>query len=169
MSMLRKFSLLAGLILLASLSAHAQGITDKLEVFGGYSYLHVTNPSFSTNGWEASGQYKFMDWLGGVADFDGHYGTIDGANSSTYTYLFGPQVSWPARVSPFAHVLFGGAHTSVGGAGDSSFALAVGGGFDTEIAPSIHWRIFQADYLPTYFFGGTQNNVRISTGIVIHF
>ena len=107
--MLRKSCLVFGLCLLASLSARAQD--DKVEVFGGYSYMHFHNsPSVSLNGWEASAQYKFTDWLGGVADFDGHYGSIHGAGTSTYTYLFGPQISYPARVSPFGHLLLGGAH-----------------------------------------------------------
>ena len=96
--MLRKMSVVFGLCILASLSAQAQ---DKVELFGGYSYLRFhTSPSANLNGWESSGQYKFTDWLGGVADIDGHYGSIRGISTSTYTYLFGPQVSWPARVSP---------------------------------------------------------------------
>ena len=94
--MLRRMLPVFAFCLLASLSARAQD--DKVEVFGGYSYLHFHNsPSISLNGWEASAQYKFTDWLGGVADFDGHYGSLHGAGTSTYTYLFGPQVSWPAR------------------------------------------------------------------------
>ena len=110
--MLRKLSLLAGLVLLTSLTVNAQGFSDKVELFGGYSYLRTTSPSFNLNGWELSGQYKVTDWLGGVADFDGHYGSPNGFSSSLHTFLFGPQVSWPARVSPFAHALLGGAHIS---------------------------------------------------------
>jgi len=163
--MLRKLSLLCGLVLAGCLTAHAQGLGDKLEVFGGYSYMHVDNsPSFNTNGWELSGQYKVNDWLGGVADFDGHYGS----GNSIHTFLFGPQVSWPARVSPFAHFLIGAGHASAIGE-DTGFALALGGGIDTEIVPHFYWRIFQADYLQTNFFGTRQDNARISTGIVIHF
>jgi hypothetical protein len=164
--MLRKLSLLVGLIFLVSVSAHAQGLGDKLEVFGGYSYMHVDSaPSFSTNGWELSGNYKFADWLGGVADFDGHYGS----GASVHTYLFGPQVSWPARVSPFAHLLIGGAHVSSGPFSDSSFSMALGGGIDTELVPHIYWRVIQGDYLLTHFSGRRQDNARLSTGIVIHF
>jgi hypothetical protein len=168
--MLRKLTLLAGLILVFSFGACAQ---DTFEVFGGYSYMHVgDDPSLNTNGWELAGQYKFSDWLGGVADFDGHYGTVAGFSSSTHNFLFGPQISWPARVSPFAHLLIGGAHTDVGGAGDSSFSMALGAGIDSRIyegSPSVDWRIIQMDYIPTYFFGHTQNNVRITTGLVFRF
>lgn len=166
--MLRKISLVFALCILGSLSTQAQ--EDKVEVFGGYSFLHFnTSPSANLNGWEASGQYKFTDWLGGVADIDGHYGSIRGTGTSTYTYLFGPQVSWPARVSPFGHLLLGGAHNNTAGFGSSSFSLALGGGIDTQINDQFSWRIFQGDYVLTQFGGGSQNNFRFSTGIVIRF
>ncbi|MBZ5694272.1 MAG: hypothetical protein LAN36_02805 [Acidobacteriia bacterium] len=164
--MVRKLSLLLGLVLLASISARAQGLGDKVEAFGGFSYMHADNfPSSNLSGWELAGEYKFAGWLGGVADLDGHYG----GGFSVHTYLFGPQVSWPARVSPFAHVLIGGAHVSAGGFSDSSFATAIGAGIDTELVHGIYWRIIQGDYFPTHFGGARQDNVRISTGIVFHF
>lgn len=164
--MLRKLLLLSGLVFFASFSAHAQGFGDKVELFGGYSYMHFDNsPSFSTNGWELSGNYKFADWLGGMADFDGHYGS----GASIHTFLFGPQVSWPARVSPFAHLLIGGAHFSADGLSDSSFSMALGGGIDSELVPHVYWRVIEGDYLQTHFFGTRQDNARLSTGIVIHF
>ncbi|HXQ25465.1 MAG TPA: hypothetical protein VN822_03560 [Candidatus Acidoferrales bacterium] len=164
--MWRRLYLVAGLVLLASASARGQGFGDKVEAFGGYSYMHADQSTPSNlNGWELAGEYKFADWLGGVADFDGHYG----GGASVHTYLFGPQVSWPARVSPFAHVLIGGAHVSSGGFSDSSFATAIGGGIDTELVHGIYWRIIQGDYLPTHFGGARQDNVRVSTGIAFHF
>ena len=142
--MLRKTLLLLGLCSLASVSAQAQD-QDKAEVFGGFSYLRFH--SSNLNGWEASGQYKFRDWLGGVADVDGHYGSINGIGTSTYTYLFGPQISLPGSISPFGHLLLGGAHNSTGGVGNSSFAMALGGGVDAEIVHVIHWMLVQADYV----------------------
>src|ERR1700739_1695909 len=94
---------------------------DKVEWFCGYSYMRFRGgPSANLNGWEVAGQYKFTDWLGGVAGVGGHEGTLGGASTSLYTYLFGPQVSWPSRVSPFAHVLLGGAHASTAGFGNSA-------------------------------------------------
>ena len=165
--MARKLGLLLGVLLTASISAGAQ---EKVEVFGGYSYMRLsTSPGANLNGWEISGQYKFTDWLGGVADLDGHYGSPGGIGSSVYTYLFGPQVSFPARVSPFAHLLLGGAHFGAGGFGSSSFSMAIGGGIDTELIHGIRWRIVQGDYLLTEFGSRAQNNARISTGIVFRF
>ena len=161
--MFKKLLSVVGLLLLASLSAQAQ---DKVELFGGYSYMHLGNaPSVNLNGWEISGQYKFKDWLGGVADFDGHYGS-----SSTYTYLFGPQISYPSRISPFAHLLLGGAHISEAGFGSSSFSMALGGGIDVGLFhDQFYWRAIQTDYLMTQFGSRAQNNFRASTGIVIRF
>jgi hypothetical protein len=167
--MLRKPSLLAGLVFLVSLSAHAQGLGDKVELFGGYSYFRTSSPSYNLNGWELAGQYKVTDWLGGVADFDGHYGSPNGFSSSVNTFLFGPQVSWPARVSPFAQALFGGAHVSSGGFGNTSYALAIGGGIDTRLVHGIYWRVIQGDYLLTHFGGAREDNARLSTGIVFKF
>jgi hypothetical protein len=164
--MIRRIALLAGLILLPALSVHAQGFGDKVEVFGGYSYIHIDNsPSFSTNGWELAGEYKFADWVGAVADFDANYSS----GNAIHTALFGPQVSWPARVSPFGHLLIGVAHGDTGPFTDNSFAVALGGGIDARLVPHVYWRVFEGDYLPTHLFGVHENNARISTGIVIHF
>ncbi len=158
--MVRTIGLLLGILFVASLPAAAQ---DKVEVFGGYTYMRFRpSPDVNLNGWEASVQYKFRDWIGGVADFDGHYGSIGGVGMSVHSYMFGPQVSLPSRVSPFAHVLLGGAHFSAAGTGDSAFAMAIGAGMDTEIKQGISWRIIQGDYLLTRFGSSTQNNGRIS-------
>jgi len=165
--MLRKIALFIGLLLATFIPAFAQ---EKVELFGGYTYMRFrSSPDENMNGWEVSGQYKFTDWLGGVADVTGHYGSVSGVGTSVYSYLFGPQVSWPARVSPFAHVLLGGAHFSAGGSGTSSFSLAIGGGIDTEVKHNIRWRIIQGDYFMTNFGSHTQNNGRLSTGIVLRF
>src|SRR6266481_7183675 len=165
--MVRKLGLLIGVFLIVSIPAPAQ---DKVELFGGYSYMRFSSsPGANLNGWEISGQYKFTDWLGGVADLDGHYGSPRGVGTSVHSYLFGPQVSFPARVSPFAHLLLGGAHFSAAGFGNSSFSMAIGAGIDTELIKGIRWRIIQGDYLMTNFGSHKQNNTRLSTGIVFRF
>jgi opacity protein-like surface antigen len=55
-----------------------------------------------------------------------------------------------------------------GGSSDTSFATAVGGGIDYKIIRPIAVRL-QGDYVQTRLFGATQNNVRVSTGIVLRF
>jgi hypothetical protein len=185
---------------------------DKVELYGGYSYFRASvrvvqfgtgtvcpvlvpscGPSAAItqhanlNGWEFSGEYKFLPFLGAVADFNGNYGTLDGAGTRVHTFLFGPQVSLPARVSPFAHALFGAAKesqdtisvacpvilpscsgfSSLGS--DTSFASAVGAGIDIKLARFLKLRLIQVDYVRTQLHGATQNQPRASAGVVFHF
>lgn len=166
---MRKFILLLALLAILPCTARAQ----SLQLFGGYSYLRL-NPAgsgsnFNLSGWEASGTLKNR-WLGFTADFSGNYGTAFGSSTSLQTFLFGPQLSLPLPVfSPFVHALVGGARETVGGSSDTAFATAVGGGLDTHIAPFLSYRLIQVDYLVTRFGGNSQNQLRISTGLVLHF
>lgn len=161
---------MAGIALLLSFTTSAQGLTDKVEAFGGYSFEHfASSPSFNTNGWEISGQYKVTSWIGALADVDGHYGTFEGVSSRVNNFLIGPQVSFPAPVSPFAHVLIGGSHFSAAGNHDWSFADGFGFGIDTRVAPQISWRIVQIDFIHTHLFNDSESNTRVSTGIVFRF
>jgi opacity protein-like surface antigen len=167
--------------------AHAQE-TPKVDIFAGYSYVRA-NPSasgasgFSLNGGSASVAYNATSWLSGVADFGGyHNGNILGTHvdGTLSTYLFGPRVSYrhSDRVTPFGEVLFGTARASANvlGARNSSnaFAMSVGGGVDYKLSNRFAIRPVKVDYLMTRFseFGNntrTQNNLRVSTGIVFRF
>jgi hypothetical protein len=137
---LRSLLFLVACVILPSL-VHAQ---DTFQVFGGFSYIRGSVPVTETilcpgppcpvnvstyqsnlNGWELSGTYKPGRWLGFTADFSGHYGTTQGAATHLQTFLLGPQVSLPGRVSPFAHLLVGGAYESVGSALPSSSAITI--------------------------------------------
>jgi hypothetical protein len=174
---------------------------DKVEIYGGYSYLRAsiqvgqTTPlgpgspcppcaplvsvaqHANLNGWELSGEYKFLPFLGAVADFNGNYGTLDGAGTRVHTFLFGPQVSLPTKFSPFAHALFGvakesqdqfsGGFNSLGA--DKSWAVAIGGGMDANVARFLKVRLIQVDYVRTQLHGATQNQPRISAGVVFAF
>ncbi len=180
-------------VILGSLSM-AQVPTSG-NVFFGYSYYHTnisTIDSANTNGWEASFEGKVFPFVGIVADFSQNYGSenfpllcpvaqngstaLSGVGCTTnfniheQNYLFGPRVSVSVgKIRPFAEALFGAGHVSTNGVGsDTSFATALGGGLDYRILRPIAWRV-QVDYVQTRFFGNTQNNVRISTGIVLRF
>jgi hypothetical protein len=78
------------------------------------------------------------------------------------------------EITPFAQAPFGAAHISedaqsVGlSQSDTSFATALGGGIDYKLFAPIAWR-FQGDLLQTRYFSNTQNNLRLSTGIVLRF
>jgi opacity protein-like surface antigen len=183
----RKIPLILFSLLLLTGLASAQ-IPTSGNVFFGYSYYHTDLSSIdsaNTNGWEASFEGKVIPFLGLVADFDGHYGsqnfptlcpvgfgscTINGSVTE-HNFLFGPRVSMSiGKFRPYAEALFGGAHVNVnnGVGSDTSFATALGGGLDYKIIKPIAWR-FQGDYVQTRFFGTTQNNIRLSTGIVLRF
>jgi hypothetical protein len=122
------------------------------------------------SGWEMSGTVKAHKWLGITADFDGHYSSAAGTPIHRHSFLFGPEVALPGRISPFAHVLVGGVHESVGfGQTGNAFATAVGGGIDIKMGHRLSIRLIQADYFMTRFNAFDQNKYRISTGVVLRF
>jgi opacity protein-like surface antigen len=118
-----------------------------------------------------------------------------GVSGTAITYLFGPRVRFGrGSVTPFVQTLFGGAHDSdlttsnttlcngstppcTVAKPDNAFAMIAGGGVDFKIARHFALR-GQGEYLMTRFkqggtipgsaTTGTQNNARISAGIVIH-
>ena len=141
----------------------------------------TTNPSL--NGWEISATLKLLPFIGMTADFSGHTGDALGRTSANYhTYLFGPELRLGRSISPFGHFLLGGAHVSASAATisappynivlgfkDTAFASALGGGLDLGVLPFIALRPIQIDLLTTRFHSNTQNQPRISAGLVIHF
>jgi len=154
------------------------------NMFFGYSYYNtnLTGGRSSLNGWNASLEVKVLPLIGIVGDFSAGYGSLSAeactapqldcgaftGNISQYNFLFGPRVSVQAeKIRPFAEVLFGGAHVNVAGS-NNSFATAIGGGLDYKFAYLFAWR-FQGDYVHTHLYAISQNNVRISTGIVVRF
>lgn len=182
---MRKTTPLVLSILLLSLTATAQ--IPKGNIFFGYSYARAQPLSLdrtNLNGWNGSLEGKVLPWVGIVADISGHYGSQDvtlpfvppgpptrvQVDARMYNVLFGPRASVSVgKITPFAEALFGVGRVSTDGFGsDTSFATALGGGIDYHIVPMVAWRV-QADYLNTRFFGDTQNNFRLSTGIVFHF
>jgi hypothetical protein len=186
---MRKIAVAVGVVASFAGLAAAQ-IPTSGNVFFGYSY-YTTNLSSidraNTNGWEASVEGKLIPWVGIVADFDSHYGSQNfvgscvapvpsgpcpfSADVTEHNFLFGPRVSFSiGRFRPYAEGMIGAAHVSVnnGVGSDTSFASALGGGLDYKIIKLIAWR-FQGDYINTRFFSTSQNNLRISTGIVARF
>ena len=162
------------------------------NVYFGYSYMSadlLSNNRTSLNGWNGSIEGKVLPFIGIVADFSGDYGTAPvlsacpvvsfgsclppSASTHIQTFLFGPRVSVSVgKFRPFAEALIGAGHISESASpfsnSDTSFAYALGGGLDYHLIPLISWRL-EGDEVQTRFFSNTQNNVRISTGIVIHF
>jgi opacity protein-like surface antigen len=116
--------------------------------------------------------------------------TVESSSGTVFTYLLGPRLSYRRfdRFTPFAQALFGGIHASdvtlssgCTGAGctllpsENSFAFTAGGGLDFRLHHHLALRLIQAEYLMTRFDNldtgstGTQNDLRLSTGLVFRF
>jgi len=170
--MLRRLCLLVLFVLMcgALVPARAQDPSDKIELSAGYAYMHFkSSPAVNLNGFDVSGEYKLRGWLGGVGEVGGEYGNVGGVSSHVYTYLFGPQISWPRRISPFAHVLVGVGYFSGGGYTSRSLAAAYGFGVDVKVKPRWSWRVVEADIVQTHLGGLSEHNTRISTAFVYRF
>lgn len=113
---------------------------------------------------------------------------VNNANVAAFTYLFGPRLSFRKsdRITPFVQALFGAVHANqvvltnctfnctllpV----EDAFAMTAGGGLDLRVHRHLAIRIVQAEYLMTRFTNyttgkaGTQNDMRLSTGLVFRF
>ena len=192
---MKRLALLCGAMLLFAGLASAQD-SPKIEAFGGYSYLRANadGVGYNFNGGSGSLAYNLTPWLGVVGDFGGYHwsgsGENQGVDSTLVTYLFGPKVSYRhGPITPFAQVLLGGAHISAtdnecehsphsrkryDSCGSTSgsqngFSMALGGGLDWNATSHIGIRLIQAEYLMTRFDSQSQNNARISTGVVFRF
>jgi hypothetical protein len=164
------------------------------EFFAGYSFqradvreYYKSTPIIYTfrhhyvnmNGWEASITENRNRWFGGTLELSGYYKSPRVLTTSNrdqiHSILYGPRFSYRRPYgTPFVHILFGGARTSVSveptgpHPSDWSFATALGGGFDMTLKNNAAIRVLQVDYLRTNALGTGQNNFRISAGLVFH-
>ena len=173
-------------------TAQAQGG----EVFGGYSYLRSSSGGgYNTNGWEGSLTGNFNPFFGLEADLSDHYNTppnVGISYSNGFSFLFGPHFAFRSnpRVNPYVHVLVGGTRgtrlpvpiaapavplcpvtgcPSLGPLQETAFTAAAGGGVDVKATRFLWIRVIQADYLRENFFNDSQNNLRLSFGVVLRF
>ena len=173
---MRKFAVLFAVLSLVLTVAVVAQNPPKIEVFGGYSLLHLDSEGLSGstfipgaslkrnyNGVEGSVQYNLNGWFGFTGDLSWHFGTplnVSGTSVPTahsLTYLFGPTIYHQApHARPFAHFLIGGNRISVGsnsgfsGGSDSAASFALGGGLDLKLTNRISVRPGQADWLYTH-------------------
>ena len=188
---MRKVTVVAFTLILFAGLASAQ-IPTSGNIFVGYSFYSASPSTLdlssvgrpNMNGWEASLEGKVLPWVGIVADLSGHYGqqsftepTPGGDVTGTVTghetdVMFGPRLSFPiGKFRPFGEAMFGVGHVNTGqgiSTSDTSLATAVGGGLDYRIIRILAVRA-EADYVQTRFFNTTQNNFRLSTGLVFRF
>ena len=173
------------IVILAAAALASAQVPTSGNVFFGYSFYNTdlsTIDRANTSGWEGTLEGKVFPFVGIVADFSGHYGSQNfgfscppdlctiNHNFTEHNVLFGPRVSASVgKFRPFAEAMVGIGHVNVHGAAtDTSLATALGGGLDYKLVRLVSWRL-QGDYVHTRFFDGHQNNLRLSTGIVIHF
>lgn len=156
----------------------------------------LTGASENLHGFHAQVAGNLNRYFSIAGDISGHYKNLDtetfvgipevrlrSANASLYTFLGGPQVkARNKRATLFAHALFGAARANLkvvvedlipgnnfGGTfteSETKFAFALGGGVDVSVSDRIAIRAVQADYLRTHFAEQTQNNFRLSVGVV---
>jgi hypothetical protein len=171
---LRRLDWLLALALWPAMASAQQA--PRFDVFGGYSYVRVANSgsSANTNGWEAAAALNFNRFVGVAADFGGSYWKVNGVNVNQTTFLVGPQVTFrQQRFDVYIHGLAGAARLGANGFGLSAsstkLAAAFGGGLNVRAGEHLSVRVVQADYLLTRFGNITQNDVRLSAGLVFHF
>lgn len=128
----------------------------------------------SVVGFEGAVSVNVNRWVGGEANFSGYYKTIDIVNVATvnfhdYSAMAGPRFNVHKA---FFHALVGIDHL----AGSTNFyavnaspanvlAGAAGGGVQWSVTRQFALRT-SADYVMSRFGGVTQNNFRVTMGIV---
>jgi len=143
----------------------------KAELAIGYSMIDVVKgPSEIANGGNGSIAFNFNPWLGAIGDL-GVYSASPSLIAIMYTA--GPRLSYRhwARLTPFAQVLFGGAHASSSASNytgaTNAFALGAGGGADFLLDRSARFVLRpQLEYFAFGTIGSTTDTIRLSVGIV---
>jgi hypothetical protein len=139
---------------------------------------------FNRHGWVGSAAGNVNEWLGIKGEVGGGYS--DSINSTSYSFLAGPQISFRATpiVTPWAHFLIGVTRNQstvrvlsgfgVGGGflltgTNSDFAIQPGVGIDYWFQPHLGVRL-GADYRRAFRENRSDMNYyRLQAGIVVRF
>lgn len=114
---MRKLLILCGFMLFVAGSALAQD-QPRGEVGGNYTYIRI-NPGGGASGQNCYGgggsvAGNLNNYFGVVGEFSGckWTGLPAGVSAHTFTYLFGPRLTYRSggKLEPFGEFLFGGAH-----------------------------------------------------------
>ncbi len=168
----------------------------KNEFFAGYSYhsadintLTIDPARTGQNGVNIAYTRNLNQNIGITGDISAHFkrdsqqtssGGVFERQRDQYYFLGGVKFkpSTENRAKPFVHALLGaslfrGFTSDRGTSGNvftfddaTSFALALGGGLDVKVNDRVSIRVIQADYTPTFFGSGRQDNIRLSFGVV---
>ena len=195
---MRKLLTLFPAVLILTL-ASAPKAFSQIELYGGYSHLSLggapSNIGSNSNGWEGDAYLHLLGPWGVEADYSNTYGVTqpplappDGSRYYVpgFTELYGPRFTLALfRVHPYVHALIGTVHgaaavaipnapcTSQGcptyTARENAVGMAFGGGLNVKATRHIWLRLVQVDYLRAQFTNNTQNDTRISAGLVFRF
>jgi len=191
---------LAALLLLVGGSAAAQDQpAPKWEFFGGYSWIDpnanahapgsvaglpgIISPKLASEprGIGTALTYNFNRWLGGTADFSGHWGGDKARlplsnNSNLFNLSFGPKLTYRTEhFSPFIEAMAGWHQLHPDGFNsDGRFGFLGGGGIDMDVSKHLALRLIQADYLLSNHHFGPSSTIpttdlraaRLQTGVV---
>jgi len=193
---MRKLLFMTFLIACSTSLSLAQTVeAPKNEFFVGYSFhsadintLTIDPHRTGQNGVNLAYQRNINRHVGLKLDASAHFkrdsqqlgGGQFSSKRDQYYFLGGVEFKAPgdSRVTPFAQALAGASlfrgfttHTSPAGNvftfdDATSFAMAVGGGLDVRANDRIDIRIIQANYSPTFFGSGRQDNIRLSFGVI---
>jgi opacity protein-like surface antigen len=174
--MKRILLVIAVICCLPACSIFAQSVS-KAEFYGGYQLLH--DSGMNVNGFLVGIEGNLNKSLGVVGEFGYARKGISSfgvdVTATGVTFLAGPRLSYRAdKFRVFGEFLAGLNHAkgTVSGFGSSSangFAIAIGGGLDFAVTPSINIRPVQFDWMDTHISGGWGSNIRYSAGVVFKF
>lgn len=189
---MRKLLTIASIFVFLAL-ASAPKAYSQIELYGGYSHLSLSgtpsNIGSSANGWNGGAYLHLLGPFGVEADYSNHYGVSPqvSVNGNAYyvpgfTELYGPRFTLALpRIHPYVHALFG----TVNGKAmvpspilfvgppitisENAFGMAFGGGLNVQATRHIWLRLVQLDYMRAQFTNNSQNDVRVSAGLVFRF
>jgi len=175
---------LLSLVLMLSALAVARD-EPKLEAFGGYSWITTSllqDTGFleareGLSGWNSSLTWNTTHNLGFVAEFSGFAGTPSqsgtGVTTRYYSFLAGPKITHhnhTDKVEVFVHQLFGTSHATLNSnsrsLSTSGFSLAAGFGIDFVVRRHVALRPVEVDYTISQLAPHSQNQFRVSAGIL---
>jgi outer membrane immunogenic protein len=158
---------------------------SRMEAGGNFNFIHANAPPgqcgcFSLYGGSGEFLYNLTPAWGGVADITvAHANNINntGQDITIINYLFGPRFTWrrASRYVPYGQILVGGAKEDVNfqfTINRQSFGVLGGGGVRMAFKRRWSFNLGEVDYVYTRIpnaINNTQNNLRISTGIIYHF
>ncbi|HXZ33670.1 MAG TPA: hypothetical protein VEH30_15445 [Terriglobales bacterium] len=171
-------SVILFLVLISASPLRAQEAA-RVDAFGGFSYMRFNALTIGypndTNlyGFNAEGTFNIKLWLAVTANVSGNYGS----QMSSYHFMIGPQYTWRRDTSNiFVHGLFGKAQNNVSivqptRSGFESVGRSFGAGFgyDHDWRDRFSIRVLQIDVFHSDTFKKSQNDARVSTGLVFHF